>query len=108
MNRAIVLVLAIPTLTLAARTAAPIDTAPAGAEITRKVYIAAADSKGAPVIDLTASDITVKEGGKAYPATTLQPATAPMQVAILVDDGGTGAFQPAVAQFLQTCLGRGR
>jgi len=31
-----------------------------------------------------------------------------MQVAILVDDAGTGAFQSAVAQFLQKSLGRGQ
>ena len=76
--------------------------------MTRKVYVSATDAKGAPVTDLTAAEITVKEGGKERPVASLQPAVAPMQVAILVDDAGTGAFQGAVAQFLQKAFGRGQ
>jgi hypothetical protein len=93
-------------LTLASGAAATVDTVPA--EVTRKVYISATDSKGAPVTDLTAADITVKEGGKERPVASLEPAAAPMQVAILVDDAGTGAFQNAVAQFIQKTFGRGQ
>jgi hypothetical protein len=107
MNRLIVPLLAFSTLTVAVRTAATVDTARAGAEITRKVYISA-DVKGVPVTDLKAADITVKEGGKAYPVVSLQPATAPMQIAILVDDQGMGGYQLAVAQFLQKCVGHGQ
>jgi hypothetical protein len=94
------------TLTLASGAAATVDTVPA--EVTRKVYISATDSKGAPVTDLTAADIAVKEGGKERPVASLEPAAAPMQVAILVDDAGTGAFQNAVAQFIQKTFGRGQ
>jgi hypothetical protein len=108
MNRLIVLLLAASTMTLASRTTATMATVPARAEVTRKVYISAADANGAPVIDLTAADITVKEGGKDRPVASLQPAVAPMQVVILVDDAGTGAFQSAIAQFLQKTLGRGQ
>ena len=103
MNRLIVVLLA-STLTLTSRAAATLDAAPA--EVTRKVYISATDSKGAPITDLTAADITVKEGGKERPVVSLQPAAAPMQIAILVDDTGTGAFQSGVYQFLQKILGR--
>ncbi len=103
MNRLIVVLLA-STLTLTSRAAATVDPAPA--EVTRKVYISATDSKGAPITDLTAADVTVKEGGKERPVVSLQPAAAPMQIAILVDDTGTGAFQSGVYQFLQKTLGR--
>ena len=78
------------------------------AETTRRVYISAVDSTGAQVTDLTAGDLTVKEDGKNRPVTSLEPAVAPMQVAILVDDSGLGAFQSGVAQFLQMNLGRGQ
>ena len=80
-----------------------------GAEdTTRRVYISAVDSAGAQVTDLTAADIAVKEDGKDRPVAGLEPATAPMQVAILVDDAGLGAFQVGVSQFLQRSLGRGQ
>ena len=58
----------------------------APAEVTRKVYISASDSKGAPITDLTAAEITVKEGGKERTVAGLVPATAPVHVAILVED----------------------
>jgi hypothetical protein len=85
-------------------------TSPAkGAEATtRRVYISAVDSAGAQVTDLTAADIAVKEDGKVRVVASLEPAIAPMQVAILVDDSGLGAFQSSVAQFLQMNLGRGQ
>ena len=104
MNRLIVVLLAALPMTLTSR----VGTATAPAEVTRKVYISATDSKGAPITDLTAAEITVKEGGKDRTVVSLQPAAAPMQVAILVDDAGTGAFQSAVLEFLQKMLGRGQ
>ena len=103
MNRLLVVLLA-SALTLTSRAAATVDPAPA--EVTRKVYISATDSKGAPITDLTAADIAVKEGGKERPVVSLQPAAGPMQIAILVDDTGTGAFQAGVFQFIQKTLGR--
>jgi VWFA-related protein len=78
------------------------------AEVVRTVYFSAIDAQGAPVTDLTAADLTVKEGGKDRAIAAVQPATAPMQVAIIVDDAGSGAFQSAVAQFLQTTVGHGQ
>lgn len=71
------------------------------AETPRTVYISAIDSKGAPITDLTAADLVVKEGGKDYPVTSVQLATTPMDLAILVEDNGSGIFQPGVLQILQ-------
>jgi hypothetical protein len=105
MNRVIVVLLAASAMTLTGRAAATVKTTAALAEATRKVYVSATDAKGAPVTDLTAADITVKEGGKEWPVVSLEPASAPMQVAIVVDDGGTGAFQPALGQFIQKTFG---
>ena len=108
MNRLIVVFLTASLITLTGRATATVDTTPFRAEVTRNVYISATDTSGVPVTDLTAADVTVKEGGKEWPVAGLQPAVAPMQVAILVDDAGTGGFQSAVAQFLQKSLGHGQ
>jgi len=107
-KRTLIPLIAIPTLMFIAPPATRIDAAPAGTEVTRKIYFSATDSKGTPVTDLKATEITVKEAGKEYPVAGLQAATAPMQVAILVDDGGTGALQAAVGQLLQKGLGHGQ
>jgi hypothetical protein len=80
----------------------------AAADVLRTVYFSAVDAKGAPVTDLTVADLAVKEGGKERAIGAVEPATAPMQVFILVDDAGSGAFQGAVAQFLETLLRRGQ
>lgn len=79
-----------------------------GADVLRTVYFSALDAKGAPVTDLTATDLAVKEGGKDRAIASVAPATVPIQVSLLVDDGGTGGFQAAVAQFLETMLGHGQ
>jgi VWFA-related protein len=77
------------------------------AGITRTVYVTATDSKGALVTDLTAADFAIKEGGKDREVVKAEAATAPMQVAIIIDDNGTGLFRYGVAQFLQKLLGHG-
>lgn len=93
---------------LAAAIAMPVGArAVASDEMLRTVYFSAIDGKGGAVMDLTADDLTVKEGGKDRAIRGLEPATAPLAVSLLVDDGGSGAFQPAVAQFLQTLFGHG-
>ncbi len=108
MTRSIALLLAVSVMTLTSRATATVDFVRVRAEVTRKVYISATDGNGAPVTDLTAADITVKEGGKDRPIASLQPASAPMQIAIIVDDAGIGSFQPALGQFLQKTIGRGQ
>jgi hypothetical protein len=89
------LVLAAVGFGLAGRVAAkPADTP-------RTVYLAAVDAKGAPVTDLTTADLAVKEGGQDRTIASLKEATAPMEIAILDDDDGTGFFQAGVLQLLQ-------
>ncbi len=94
------LAFAVTLTSLAARTG------PAGAEVLRTVYFSAVDEKGVYVTDLTAAELAVKEGGKDRTIDAVRPATAPMQVSLLVDDGGTGGFQAAVSQFIQATFGR--
>jgi hypothetical protein len=77
------------------------------ADVARRIYVSATDRSGAPVTDLTAADISIKEGGKDRPVESLKPATESMHVALLVDDAGSGAFQAAVAQFIDRTLARG-
>jgi hypothetical protein len=79
----------------------------AGAEQqTRRVYVSAMDRNGAVISDLTAAEVTVKEGSKSREVTALRPATEPLQVAIIVDDNGTGLFRVPVARFIEGLLGR--
>ena len=85
------------TVTLAARPRA---------DVVRTVHFTAVDDKGIHVPDLTAGDLTVKEGGKDRTIEAVSPASAPMHVVILVDDGGTGGFQGALAQVIQATFGR--
>ena len=80
--------------------------AKAGEPQTRRVYVTAVDGRGAPVIDLTAADFTVKEGGKEREISKAGPATGPLQIAILVDDNGTGIFRYAIGKFIEPLLGR--
>ena len=72
----------------------------------RRVYVSAHDRNGAAVADLTAADIEVKEGGKTREIVSLKPASGPLQIAILVDDNGTGLFRVALARFIEALLGR--
>src|SRR6187402_2991448 len=77
-----------------------------GAAHTRRVYVTAVDGRGAPVTDLTAADFVIKEGGKTREIARSGPATGPIQIAILVDDNGTGIFRYAVGKFIESMLGR--
>ena len=76
------------------------------ADIIRTVHFSAIDGKGVHVTDLTTAELTVKEGGKDRDIQAVGPATMPMQLSILVDDGGTGGFQGALSQLIQATYGR--
>jgi ribosomal protein S16 len=65
------------------------------------VYVGAADSKGAPITDLKAAELTVKEDGQDRAIASLQEATGPMSIAIIDDDDGSGFYQAGVLQFIQ-------
>ena len=75
------------------------------ADATRTVYISAADSIGAPVLDLTAAELLVRESGKACQIASLTAATAPIDLAVLVDDAGTGVFRAGLASLVQKLYG---
>lgn len=94
---ALPLLLLLGTVTLTARPAA---------DIIRTVHFSAIDGNGVHVTDLTAAELTVKEGGKDRDIQAVGPATMPMQLSILVDDGGTGGFQGALSQLIQATYGR--
>src|SRR5215471_7479944 len=73
---------------------------------TRRIYVTALDANGAPIDNLSPDDFVVKEGGKTHNVLKVQPAIAKMQIAILVDDNGTGLFRVPVARFMESLLGR--
>jgi VWFA-related protein len=69
------------------------------------VYVSAVGRSGSPVADLTATDVVLKEGGDTREIIKVERATAPMQVAIIIDDSGTGIFRYAVGKFVDQLLG---
>src|SRR5260221_13634716 len=73
---------------------------------TRRIHVSALDSNGNPIDDLTAADFAVKDGGKAREIVRVEPALARMQIAILVDDNGTGLFRVSDAPSMETHPGR--
>lgn len=79
---------------LAAQTAAPSTSS-------RTIYVTVTDKGGLPVEDLTATDVEIKEGGKAVAVTQVGRATTPLQIALIVDDNGTGLFRSPLARFVQ-------
>jgi VWFA-related protein len=87
---------------LAATARADMSAAP----VSRTIYFSVVDNKGAPVPGLTSADVTVKENNKEYPVEKFGPATGPLQIAVIVDDNGTGAFRSATAGFIQNMLGK--
>jgi len=80
--------------------------APPQAAQPRRVYVSALDANGAPVDDLTPEDVQIKEGGKTCDIAHVGPALGKMQIAIVVDDNGTGIFRVAIARFIEALFGR--
>ena len=72
----------------------------------RVLYVNVTDRSGATVPNLTAADFVVKEGGKARDVLEVEPATAPLRIALIVDDNGTGLFRYGVARFIERLQGR--
>ena len=59
------------------------------------MYVSVLDQKGAPVPDLGPSDFVVREDGVAREVLKVEPATDPMQIALLVDN--SAASRSAIA-----------
>lgn len=78
----------------------------ARAETVRRVLFSATDARGLPVTDLTAADLTVREGGRERAVATLEPATGRLQISILVDDAGQGFFEGSVGYFVGRMIER--
>jgi VWFA-related protein len=76
---------------------------------TRTVYVTVAGGNQPPVPDLTAADLVVKEDGKPREIVEARRATAPMQVVLMLDDGGLGlgAIRQGAGQFVQDLQGLG-
>lgn len=74
--------------------------------VVQAVYVSAIDRKHVPVTDLTARDFTLREGGDLREIIKVESATAPMRIAIIVDDSGTGIFRVPIANFINQLLGR--
>ena len=88
-------------LALAGAVGYSLDLTATRAETARAVFVSATDAKGAPVTDLTAADLAVKEGGQERAIKALSLASAPLEIAMLVDDAGTGLFQTGTLQVIQ-------
>src|SRR6188768_1503178 len=73
----------------------------------RTVHATVMASDGRPLTDLTAADFEVREGGRSHPVTSATIATSPIRVAIIVADGGSGAFQAGTAYFIRDLLDHG-
>jgi VWFA-related protein len=79
---------------------------------TRDVYVSVLDNKDVPITGLTAADFTVREDGVAREVLRAGPATAPMQIILLVDDSEalTPALQPmreGLTKFVERLQGHG-
>ena len=88
---------------LAANVAAQV---PSADPATRTVYLTVTGKDGAPVEDLAPGDLEIKEGGRVVRIDDLHPATEPLQIALIVDDNGTGLFRAALARFIGRMEGR--
>jgi VWFA-related protein len=101
--------LAVASVAVFASVALWVGTTGAAAQArSRSVYVTAVDGRGWPVTDpLTAADFAVKEGGKPREVVRAEAATAPLQVAVIVDDNGTGVFRAPVGRFINQLLANG-
>lgn len=77
----------------------------------RDVYVSVVDSQGSPVKGLGTADFTVREDGNAREVLKAGPATAPLDVALLIDDSqaATSMIQPlreGISAFVEKLQGK--
>ena len=75
----------------------------------RTVYVTVTDDKREPVTDLTAADIVVKEGGKEREIVKVERATAPLRLALAVEERLTvdAAVRMGLFEFMKRLSGAG-
>jgi hypothetical protein len=62
-------------------------TVPPGAQSTRRtIYVTARAADGAPIAELTAQDIVIREAGQARPVIRVEPSRTPLQIAVAVEE----------------------
>lgn len=109
-NSLILLALGVCALTSPLAAQAP-GQAPATDGRTRDIYVSVVDGKGAAVTGLTAKEFTVREDGVAREVLRAVPATAPLDLVLLVDDSqaATNAIpylRDGLARFVERLKGR--
>ena len=106
-------VLALGLTALAVGVATPQQERATGSESrTRRVYVSVLDSRDAPVSGLAIADFVVREDGVAREVVKVEPATAPLDVMLLIDDSEAlgPALQPmreGVGRFIDKMQGSG-
>jgi VWFA-related protein len=68
------------------------------------VHVSVLAKDGTPVVDMAPDEFEVKEGGRVQKLVRAKLATTPMRIALVVADGGSGAFQLGAAYFIQDLL----
>jgi hypothetical protein len=72
----------------------------------RAVFVTVTERDGTPVADLSVEEFAVKEGGRTVQIVQAALATEPMQIALIVDDNGTGLFRAPLSRFVHRLEGR--
>jgi hypothetical protein len=74
---------------------------------TRTVYVSAVDKRGTPIVDLKATDLAVTEEGQPQAPITVERATTPMRIAVILDDRGLGVpeVRAGLSAFVETVRG---
>jgi len=91
-------------IALGAGPASP-DVRRVGSQARSRIVYASVTKDGKPVTDMTASEFEVREGGRKAEITRVQLAAAPLRIALIDADGGTGAFQLGILKFVEKLLG---
>jgi len=98
--RAIVCLFSVTLVAGTALSAAAVD---AVRQTARTIHVTVTDGKGMPVTDLTAADITIREGGRDREVVAVEPASARMQLSLLVEQRlvGDGSVRVGLFEFMK-------